>query len=171
MDPTVIGDCGESGVAAGRAHANLWRGYSRWRVGCRIGAGRGLSSLGCSRAGERQNQTGGCFYFRRCPRRRGRSGIFEMAGNVRGGIGEISRHAILPTPKFCFRVSWNFIRTICWPRCICDRALEYEQAPPDEAWDAVEVFQEEIDPITADYADRSRDPLSVDRIRYPCKSA
>jgi hypothetical protein len=22
-----------------------------------------------------------------------------------------------------------------------DRALEYEQAPPDEAWDAVEVFQ------------------------------
>jgi hypothetical protein len=22
-----------------------------------------------------------------------------------------------------------------------DRALEYEQAPPDEAWDAVEVFK------------------------------
>jgi hypothetical protein len=67
--------------------------------------------------------------------------ILEVARNVRGGAGAISGHAILLTAKILFSRFLEFYPDDLLAKMYLNRALEYEQAPPDEAWEAVEVFE------------------------------
>src|ERR1044071_5988447 len=38
--------------------------------------------------------------------------------------------AILPTRKSFFHVSWNFIPTLCWPKCILSRRQNTNKCHP-----------------------------------------
>ena len=118
MDPTVIGDAVNL--------ASSWKGLTRiYGVDILVGASAAelvrdevyLRSVARVQV-KGKTKPVDVFTFVGCTRRKDRSGISEMAGNLRRGVGEISRHAILPRRRFCFHVSWNSIRTICWPRCI-----------------------------------------------------
>jgi hypothetical protein len=58
-----------------------------------------------------------------------------------GGVGEISRTRFYRRENSFFTFPGILSRRSAGQECICSALSKYEQAPPDETWEAIEVFK------------------------------